>query len=196
MSDRPALQLPMSSDPHAPLPEDLAPARGPGSEELDLLRIVCAVAWCDGDFSAEEQRLLAKLVARYLTPPGGEGPSTEAVEIIAARAASRELLNTLARALPSLEDRQLALKLAFMMVLVGRAPGDREAINPREKQAYRQLVDAVALPEEEVEATEWAARQELREHRGGWLDLLRQSFRGLAGGPEDDLLADSGTPRH
>lgn len=184
----------MSSDPHNALPEDLAPASGPGAEELDLLRLVCAVAWCDGDFSAEEQRLLAKLVARYLTPPDGEGPSSEAVEIIAARAAAPELIETLAHALPSPEDRQLALKLAFMMVLVGRAPGDREAINPREKATYRQLVEALALPEDEVEATEWAGRQELQAHRGGWLDLLRQRFGGLGAWPDDTLLAEPGAP--
>lgn len=194
MSSRPAPQTPMSSDPHDPLPEDLTPSSGPGAEELDLLRLVCAVAWCDGDFSAEEQRLLAKLVARYLTPPDGEGPSSEAVEIIAARAAAPELIETLAHALPSPEDRQLALKLAFMMVLVGRAPGDREAINPREKATYRQLVEALALPEDEVEATEWAGRQELQAHRGGWLDLLRQRFGGLGAWPDDTLLAEPGAP--
>ncbi|MFM7265749.1 MAG: hypothetical protein ACKOZW_09230 [Cyanobium sp.] len=185
----------MSSDPHDPLPEDLTPASGPGAEELDLLRLVCAVAWCDGDFSADEQRLLGKLVARYLTPFDGAGPSSEAVQIIAARAAAPELLDTLAHALPSPEDRQLALKLAFIMVLVGRAPGDREAINPREKQTYRRLVEALALPNEEVEATEWAARRELQEHRGGWLDLLRQSIGGLGAWPDDTAAADPGVPR-
>jgi hypothetical protein len=195
MSNRPALETPMSSDSHDPLPEDLAPASGPGAEELDLLRLVCAVAWCDGDFSTEEQRLLAKLVARYLTPLSGEGPSTEAVEIIAARAAAPELLETLAHALPSPEDRLLALKLSFMMVLVGRAPGDREAINPREKATYRRLVEALALPQEEVEAAEWAARHELQEHRGGWLDLLRQRIGGLGAWPDVDTLAEPGAPR-
>ena len=73
-------------------------------------------------------------------------------QCIAARAAAPELLETLAHALPSPEDRLLALKLSFMMVLVGRAPGDREAINPREKATYRRLVEALALPQEEVEA--------------------------------------------
>ena len=159
------------------------------------MRLVCAVAWCDGDFSTEEQRLLGKLVARYLSPPGGDGPSDEAVEIIAARAAAPELLDTLVHALPSAEDRQLALKLAFMMVLVGRAPGDRDAINPREKEAYRRVVEAVALPDVEVEATEWAARRELEEHRGGWLELLRQSFSGLGHWPQTTTSGEPPAPQ-
>lgn len=182
-------------DPHAPLPEDLAPASGAGGEELNLLRIVCAVAWCDGDFSDDEQRLLGKVVARYLTPADGEGPSTEAVEMIASRAASLELLDSLPRALPSPEDRQLALKLAFMMICAGRAPGDHEAINPREKEAYRRLVEAVGLPEEEVEATEWAARRELAEHHGGLLGLLRQRFGAVSAWPDEEWLHLPGAPR-
>ncbi|MFN9618511.1 MAG: hypothetical protein ACK55X_02200 [Synechococcaceae cyanobacterium] len=182
-------------DPHAPLPEDLVPASGTGAEELNLLRIVCTVAWCDGEFSDDEQRLLGKVVARYLTPADGEGPSTEAVEMIASRAASLDLLDTLPRALESLEDRQLALKLAFMMICAGRAPGDHEAINPREKAAYRRLVEAVNLPQEEVEATEWAARQELSEHRGGLLGLLRQRFGAVGAWPDQEWLELPGAPR-
>jgi hypothetical protein len=183
------------TDPHAPLPEDLGPAHGAGATELDLLRIVCAVAWCDGDFSDEEQQLLARLVARYLSPPDGAGPTAEAVQSIASRAASLELLDSLPRGLTSPEDRQLALKLAYMMVRIGRAPGDVEAINPQEKQAYRRLVEALALPSEEVEATEWAAEQELGQHSGGLLALLRPRFAGLAAWPEDGALPPPHTPR-
>lgn len=183
------------SEPHAPLPEDLGSARGVGATELDLLRIVCAVAWCDGDFSDEEQQLLGRLVARYLSPPDGAGPTSEAVETIASRAASLELLDSLPRGLAIPEDRQLALKLAYMMVRVGRAPGDAEAINPREKQAYRRLVEALALPTEVVEATEWAAEQELGQHSGGLLALLRHRFGGLGAWSEDGRLPQPGDPR-
>jgi uncharacterized tellurite resistance protein B-like protein len=48
---------------------------GPSSSErdrqLDLLRVVCCVAWADGDVSADEKRLLEKLVAKYF--PCGDG---------------------------------------------------------------------------------------------------------------------------
>jgi hypothetical protein len=168
------------TDPVAPLSEDLGPARGAGASELDLLRIVCAVAWCDGEFSDEEHHLLRQLVERYLMPPDGEGPSPGAVEQIASRASSLELLDTLPAALSSPEDRRLALKLAYLMVRVGRAPGDPQPINPSEKQAYRRLIAALGLADEEVQATEWAAEEELRAHRGGLLGFLRQRFAGLA----------------
>ncbi len=183
------------SDSPLPLPEDLASATGDGARELDLLRIICAVAWCDGDFSDEERRLLGRLVARYLSPPDGEGPSNEAVAMIASRAASLKLLDTLPRGLATPEDRSLALKLAYMMVRVGRAPGDREAINPSEKGAYRRLVEALALPDEDVRATEWAAEEELGQHSGGLIDLLRQRFAGLGAWPDEELLEPPGSPR-
>lgn len=183
------------SDSSAPLPEDTGSAVGAGASELDLLRIVCAVAWCDGEFSDDEQRLLAELVARYLSPADGLGPSPRAVEMIASRSASLELLDTLPRQLPSAEDRQLAVKLAYMMVRVSRRPGDTAAINPREKQAYRRLVEAAGLASAEVEATEWAAETELRNLSGGVLGLLRRAFAGLGPWPEASLLQQPGAPR-
>lgn len=180
---------------HAPLPEDTGSAQGPGASELDLLRIVCAVAWCDGEFSDDEQRLLADLVARYLSPADGQGPSPQAVEIIASRAASLELLDTLPCRLPSAEDRQLAVKLSYMMVRVSRSPGDSAAINPREKQAYRRLVEAAGLDPSEVEATEWAAEAELSSLSGGLPGLLRRAFAGFGPWPEASLLQQPGAPR-
>jgi hypothetical protein len=179
----------------APLPEDTTAAVGAGATELDLLRIVSAVAWCDGEFSDEEQRLLAELVARYLSPADGQGPSAEAVELIASRSASLELLDCLPRQLPSAEDRQLAIKLAYMMVRISRRPGDAAAINPREKEAYRRLVEAAGIEPGEVEATEWAAEAELKTLHGGVQGLLRRAFGGLGPWPEPSLLQQPGAPR-
>lgn len=182
-------------DPNAPLPGDRRPEQQPGASELNLLRIVCAVGWCDGDFSDDERRLLSRLVARYLSPPYGAGPSPAAVEVIASRAASLELLDTLAQALQSPEDRQLAVKLAYMMVRVGRAPGDVQPINPHEKQAYRRLIDGLGLGEDELKASEWAGEQELRAHSGGLLALLRQRFGGVGPWSEEELGEEPGAPR-
>ena len=182
-------------DPDAPLPGDRGPEPEAGASERDLLRIVCAVAWCDGDFSDDERRLLGRLVARYLSPPDGAGPSPAAVEVIASRAASLELLDTLPQALQSPEDRQLAVKLAYMMVRVGRAPGDVQAINPQEKQADRRLVDGLGLSEDELKACEWAGEQELRAHSGGLLGLLRQRFGGVGSWSEEELRDEPGAPR-
>ena len=167
----------------------------PNASDLDLLRLVCAVAWCDGDFSDDERRLLSRLVARYLSPPDGTGPSPAAVDGIASQAASLELLDTLPQALQTPEDRQLAVKLAYMMVRVGRAPGDVQPINPQEKQAYRRLVDGLGLSEDELKAIEWAGEQELRAHSGGLLALLRQRFGGLESWSEEELREEPGAPR-
>jgi hypothetical protein len=183
------------SDPHAFPPEETAGALPAGGAELPLLRIVCAVAWCDGEFSDGEQRLLNDLVARYLSPVDGEAPSAQVVERIASRSASLELLDTLPQLLPSPEDRQLAVKLAYMMVRVSRGPGDTADINPREKQAYRRLVEAAGLEPGEVEATEWAAESELKQLSGGVLGLFRRAFAGLGPWPEASLLQQPGAPR-
>jgi hypothetical protein len=144
-----------------------------------LLRIVCAVAWADGDFSTEERDLLERLQRRYADdglpaslPEGSDpgGPATGAATP----------LEDLVAVLRSEEDRELALKLSYMMIRVGRRAGDEASINAAEKRAYRHLVELLALPEERIAEIEWAAGQELA--RGGGLrELLLARFLPLIG---------------
>jgi hypothetical protein len=148
--------------------------------DLDLLRILCCVAWSDGDFSPQEKALLGDLLHRYFPSEAGHPAATEAVEDLVASAAPLEMLDELAPRLGSAEDRQLALKLAYQMIRVGQRPGDDSSINPREKVAYRRLVDGLGLSETEIEQVEWAAEQDLPRSMG-LLGILASRFSWLAG---------------
>jgi hypothetical protein len=55
-------------------------------------------------------------------------------------------------------------------------------VNPAEKQAYRRLLEALQLPEGEVEEAEWAARQELQQKRGV-LEVLGMALAGWGAWP-------------
>lgn len=147
-----------------------------------LLRIVCWVAWADGDFALEERDLLEKVVARLL--------HLDAVGTVA-EATVRELamdqiqtldLERQVAALTSADERQLAAKLAMQMVSINQGADDAERINPSEKQAYRRLIDALALPESEVEEAEWAARQELAQRRN-LLEVLSSAMERFGAWP-------------
>ncbi|MFM1812304.1 MAG: hypothetical protein RLZZ336_1242 [Cyanobacteriota bacterium] len=130
-----------------------------------LLRIVCWVAMVDGDFALEERELLEKLVARLLHLDGVTGVAEATVRELAMDQAQPLDLERLVAALTRADERQLAAKLAMQMVSINQGADDAERINASEKQAYRRLIDALALPESEVEQAEWAARQELAQAR-------------------------------
>ncbi|MCP9841041.1 TerB family tellurite resistance protein [Synechococcus sp. J7-Johnson] len=138
----------------------------PPAGNLDLLRILCCVAWSDGDFSAEERELLQDLVERYVVTDGGVTLSAEAVEALAERTLQPDALDELISRLDSDEDRQLALKLGYMMIRVGRRPGDESSINPLEKVAYRRLVEGLGLGEADIAEAEWAAELDLQAQTG------------------------------
>jgi hypothetical protein len=153
----------------------------PESGELDLLRILCCVAWSDGEFAPEERALLRTVVQRHFLAGAAADSDVDAVEAMAGAAMGAEALEELAGRLPTEEDRLLALKLAYMMIRVGRRPGDESSINQGEKVAYRRLVEGLGLSETTIREVEWAAERELARHKG-LLGFLTTHFGGLGFG--------------
>jgi hypothetical protein len=163
------------------------------AKERDLLRILCCVAWSDGDISQQERHLLEDLVRRYFLPED-RATATVTLEELAAEELPIEQLDAVAGRLESDEDRLLALKLAYMVIRVSRRSDDASSINPQEKVAYRRLVEHLALPEAEVREAEWAAERELNRH-SGLLSLLTSRLGALGAWPPAELLEEPGAPR-
>ena len=134
------------------------------SSQACLLRIACWVAWADGSFAEEERQLLEKLVSSLL-PAAAEASAAQAVTSLAAETLQPGDLAALVATLEGADARRQAVKLAVQMMGANQRPEDAAAINPAEKGAYRQLLEALALPEAEVEQAEWAARQEMERPR-------------------------------
>lgn len=155
--------------------------------QLDLLRVVCCVAWADGDVSADKKRLLEKLVAKYFPSRDGSGANQEAGLQLAAWTIDSSVLEEVIPRLTSGEDRALALKLSCMMAKVGQRPQDSSPINPAEKVLYRQLVEALGLSESEVAEAESAAEQELSSDKELWA-ALGAAFAGLGAWPSQEML--------
>ncbi|MFY8149886.1 MAG: YbjN domain-containing protein [Prochlorococcaceae cyanobacterium] len=182
----PRMEPPLSAAPAMtsstpPLPE----------ADRDLLRILCCVAWSDGDFAAGEKRLLTRLVQNYFLPDGDVQTTAEAVEALAAEALQPDVLRELVPRLTSQEDRQLVLKLAYMLIRIDSRPGESSSINPQEKRVYRQLVELLELEEADVQEAEWAAEQELRQH-SGLIGILASRFQWLGAWPSPELLEAPG----
>ena len=155
--------------------------------DLDLLRLLCCVAWCDGEVSPEERRLLEVLARRYFMADVSQSEAADTVAEMVSGAMGVEVIDELAPRFSTHDDKQLALKLAYMVIRVGRNVGDTSLINDREKLAYRRLVEGLGLSESEVQETEWAADQELKKHTSLFA-VLASRFAALGAWPSDTLL--------
>ena len=74
----------------------------------------------------------------------------------------------------------------------GPGEEDASAINADERVAYRRLLDALDLPDAQVQEAEWAARQALKE-TPALLDRLNQLLFGWGAWPSVAALEASGT---
>ncbi|WP_216900395.1 TerB family tellurite resistance protein [Synechococcus sp. CCY 9618] len=153
------------------------PAAALSQEQAALLRIVCTVAWADGECSGGERKLLAELVARHVhgdtLAPLGEA----ALEGVLAERLPVAALADLVGQLGSGDDRELALKLSYMMVRVGRRSPEESSINSQERVAYRRLVELLGLDDGRIREIEWAAEADLpRKH--GLAQLLEELTAG------------------
>jgi uncharacterized membrane protein YebE (DUF533 family) len=147
-----------------------------------LLRIVCWVAWADGDFADEERQLLETLVFRLMPPEVGIAEAEDAFRSLLAEQLQSIDLEALVAELGDSDERQLTVKLAVQMLAVNQRPDDNAPVNPAEKQAYRRLLEALQLPEAEVAEAEWAARQDLQQKRGV-LEVIGMALAGWGAWP-------------
>jgi hypothetical protein len=131
-----------------------------------LLRIVCTVAWSDGECSRAERELLAEQVATQLQGHSPDSLGDTQLEAFLAERLTVAGLDDLVAQLPASDDRQLALKLSYMMVRVGRRSPAESSINAQERVAYRHLVELLGLAEARIQEIEWAAEADLPKKEG------------------------------
>ncbi|BAQ65935.1 hypothetical protein [Geminocystis sp. NIES-3709] len=155
---------------------------------LNILRVLSAIAWADGDLSKEETAVLIEQFKvdlpvdpqpiaylednMTLYDPFSANPLVyELIEArIKAESAFKDILEgykynpiplvDLVSRITTIEDRHLTVKLAYMVI---KASPDDEGnlICSQEKFVYRQLIDLLNLDSEVVKKIEWEASQEL-----------------------------------
>lgn len=162
------------------------PLAGLSPSQHALLRLLCWVAWADGEVAEEERALITRLAGRLLS----QADSVEAVSALVAEPSDD--LDPLVAQLHSRDDRLLLVKLAVQVAGSSRGPHDEHAINPAERAAYRRLLDALQLPQAEVEAAEWAGQKALQD-KPALLDRLNQLLFDWGTWPSIDALETQGT---
>lgn len=131
-----------------------------------LLRVVCTVAWADGECSRAERELLAEQVANHLQGDNPDSFGEAQLEAFLAERLPVAGLDDLVTQLPGSDDRQLALKLSYMMVRVGRRSAAEPSINAQERVAYRHLAELLGLEDARIQEIEWAAEADLPKKEG------------------------------
>lgn len=157
---------------------------------LNILHLVSAIAWSDGDLSTEESDvLIEQFKANLPTDPepivyldnnitlyDSFSPSANPLiyEQIQARmeaeSAFKDILQSyknhpvpledLVAPIKTIEDRSLAVKLAYMVV---KASPDKDGnlICPQEKAVYRKLIQLLEINSDLVQKIEWEADKKL-----------------------------------
>lgn len=168
----------------------------PASRDPDrvLLRLLCCIAWSDGEVSAKERELLQSLATEVLLTEEEKSEAAAEVSSLVAGTLGLPAMDALIPQIQGHDQKQLAVKLAYMVIRISREDGESSPINAREKIAYRRLVEGLGLPEGEVQEAEWAAEQDLRQHTNLW-SLLASRFAGFGAWPDEALLASPDLPR-
>lgn len=160
---------------------------------LNILHLISAIAWADGDLSTEESEvLIEQFKANLPTDPdpivyldsnmglydsfSGEtntGILHEQIQVrIEAELAFKEILNSykynpipledLVKPIENIEDRSLAVKLAYMVVKAN-PDNNGNLICPQEKAVYRQLIQLLEIDNDLVQKIEWEADRKLEQ---------------------------------
>ena len=142
-----------------------------------LLQIARCIALSDGTISDEEDRLLKDLPERlYLEESTPDY-----------RPNQPESLTELAKLLTNHTDQCTAVRVACLVAGVSRNPGDKADINAKERTAYRELIAALQVSEEELNEIQWAAKEELQQ-KPSLLNMILDAIYGKDGWPDQALL--------
>ena len=145
------------------------------SSSITLLQLIQEVAYSDGSMSQEEEELIMSLIDSYglqedrdalknRLVEGYSSPSShQSVARGSAQRIERDVLLNRLSALTTKEERDLAIKLAYLTAMVSRDRGDLTHSSTQEFELFQTIADAVQCPEERVRAIQWAADEELKQ---------------------------------
>ena len=150
------------------------------SSSITLLQLIQEVAYCDGSMSQDEEDLIMSLIDSHGLQEDRDALKNRLIEgyssISKNRSVARgsvargsvkridrnELVKRLS-ALKSKEERDLAVKLAYLTAMVSRDSDDSTDMNAKELDLFQTITGVVQCPAERVRAIQWSADEELQE---------------------------------
>lgn len=116
--------------------------------QLNLLRIVAALAWCDGTLAQEEAALILDRFSHLFAAT--EAQQAQLRQDLEAYLIQNLPLEELTPKLTSQADKELVLRLGYEVISANRRSPDEDAINTDEAITYDRLVELLDLPPDVV----------------------------------------------
>jgi hypothetical protein len=135
---------------------------------MNLLRVVAAMSWSDGELSPEESNLILDRFSQLFAQDAAQQAQLrqELQEYVTQNIPLEELV-------PKLQteaEKFLVLQLGYAVIRASRrAPGE-PLVNEEEKAAYAKLIDLLQIPPEQVAALE--AEMEAQLHNRTVVDVV------------------------
>ncbi len=116
--------------------------------QMDLMRVVTAMAWSDGELATEEVDLMLDRFSQLFanTSEQHESLKSELREYMMQNLPLEELIPRL----KSDSERELVLRLGYEVISASARTPDEPSINADEAEAYQKLVKLLNLPPETV----------------------------------------------
>lgn len=117
--------------------------------QMNLLRIVAAMAWSDGGLAKEEVDIM---LDRFSGMFAADVPQQQRLRQELQDYVMQNIpLEELTPRLQSTEEKELVLRLGYEVICSSARSPEEDNINPDEAAAYQKLVDLLKLPSEAVE---------------------------------------------
>jgi len=120
--------------------------------QMNLLRVVTAMAWSDGGLAAEEVDIMLDRFSHIFAAPSEQQQSLR--QELQDYMMQNIQLEELTPKLQSIEEKELVLRLGYEVIGASARIPDEDKINIQEAVAYQKLVSLLGLPQETIQRIE------------------------------------------
>ncbi|MEM8612352.1 MAG: TerB family tellurite resistance protein [Cyanobacteria bacterium P01_H01_bin.105] len=155
-----------------PLPPSITP------RQMNLLRIVLALAWADGNLAKEEADVMLTNFSQVFatTLQGQESVKQELQGYLVQDLPLEELVPQLS----TQAEKEFVLRLGYEVISSSALTPDEDLINQDEQAIYQKLVALLELPDDTVQRIEQSAQSALGKNKAQGskvIDLLTYQLR-------------------
>jgi tellurite resistance protein len=135
---------------------------------MNLLRVVAAMSWSDGELSPEESNLILDRFSQLFAQDAAQ--QAQLRQELQAYVTQNIPLEELVPKLQTETEKFLVLQLGYAVIQASRRAPDEPLVNEEEKAAYAKLIDLLQLPPEQVAALE--AEMDAQLHNRAVVDVV------------------------
>jgi hypothetical protein len=138
--------------------------------QMNLLRVVTALAWSDGGLAAEEVDVMLDRFSQIFAPPHEQQQLRQELQDYMMQNIGLEELTP---KLQSTAEKELVLRLGYEVIEVSARTPEEDKINTQEVEAYQKLVRLLGLPSETIQRIEEEAASR---SSGSWIESWTQQI--------------------